>query len=332
MDVVRGRPELAAGLAYEILRYDGTVQMVIRQAADVYEVGGETIEPGESILLMVAGANHDPDRYDNPDALDATRTDIKPLSFGGGIHFCLGAALATAEIETVFRKLFETFGSIEPDGDIPPHRDRLTLRGMQTLPLVLRTHGRARPSLPNAVQAPPHRERTTARAPVRGLGPRPPTDDAAWRAAFRERVEAGASSGGELDATIALLGRVPLFRACAPSELEQLARTAYPLSFDPGDVLISEGADAAECYVIAEGEATVTIGGDIVATVGADDVVGEKGPIEGRPRAATVRAVTHMITYAVSREHLRALMDASPAAAQAMRELVAGRYGAVAVT
>src|SRR5581483_1332709 len=297
---------------------DGTVQMVIRQAMDSYEVGGATIQPGESILLMVAGANHDPDRYDNPDALDAARTDVKPLSFGGGIHFCLGAALATAEIEVVFRKLFGTFGTIEPDGDIPPHRDRLTLRGMATLPLVLRTHGRARPSLPNVVQAPPHRERTAARAPVRGLGPRPPTDDAAWRAAFRERVESGAPAAtGDLGATIALLGRVPLFRACAPAELAELARTAYPLSFDAGDVLIAEGADAAECYVIAEGEATVTIGGEVVATVRADDVVGEKGPIEGSPRAATVRATTHMITYAVSREHLHALMDASPAAARA---------------
>jgi CRP-like cAMP-binding protein len=165
------------------------------------------------------------------------------------------------------------------------------------------------------------------------LGPRPPTDDAAWRAAFRERVEAGPPPvRGELDATIALLGRVPLFRACAPAELATLARTAYPLSFDPGDVLISEGADATECYVIAEGEATVTIADEVVTTVGADDVVGERGPIVGQPRAATVRAVTHMITYAVSREHLLALMESSPAAAAAMRELVAERYRAAALT
>jgi CRP-like cAMP-binding protein len=159
------------------------------------------------------------------------------------------------------------------------------------------------------------------------LGPRPVTDDAGWRAALRSRVEAGAGpAAAERDATIALLGRVPLFAACRPDELERLARTAYPLSFDAGDVLISEGADSGECYVVAEGEATVTIGDKVVATVGPDDVVGEKGPIEGRPRAATVRAATNMITYAVSREHLLDLMEASPAVADAMRETVAARY------
>jgi cytochrome P450 len=339
MNTLRDRPDLCGQLPFEILRYDGTVQMVIRQTKDVYEVGGATIQPGQSVLLMVAGGNHDPERYDDPDSLDVTRTDIKPLSFGGGIHFCLGAALATAEIEIVFRKLFERFKVIEPDGDIPPHRDRLTLRGMATLPLMMQTHGRASPSLPSPAQAPPRRVRTAARAPVRGLsgngdlGPRPATDDTAWRAAFRSRVEASPGAlGRDLDATVALLGRVPLFSACAPAELERLAHTAYPLSFDPGDVLCSEGADAAECYVIAEGEATVSIGDQVVATVRADDVVGEKGPIEGRPRAATVTAATQMITYAVSRDHLLALMESSPAAAAAMRDLVTERYGAVSAT
>jgi CRP-like cAMP-binding protein len=165
------------------------------------------------------------------------------------------------------------------------------------------------------------------------LGPRPEKDDAAWRAAYRRRVEVQAEgTDAELEATVALLGRVPLFRACRPDELEQLARTAYALTFDPGDLLCAEGADAAECYVIAEGEATVTIGDKVVTTVGHDDVVGEKGPIEGRPRAATVTATTHMLTVAISRAHLLALMAASPAAAKAIRELVAERYGVPAST
>ena len=350
-DVLRDAPQLASQLPFEILRYDGTVQMVIRQTKDVFAVDGATVSPGESVLLMVAGANHDPDRFANPDALDVTRPDIKPLSFGGGIHFCLGAALAAVEIEIVFRKLVERFHIITPDGDIPPHRDRLTLRGMSTLPLVMQTHGRARPSTHVPAQAPPRRDETTARAPVgrrargdlekeaepsaeRGakLGPRPATDDAAWRAALRSRMEERApTTDDELAATVALLGRVPLFRACSPSDLEQLARTAYPLTFEAGDVLCAEGADAHECYVIAEGEASVTTGDQVVATVSHDDVVGEKGPIEGRPRAATVTATNHMLTVAISRDHLLALMDTSPAAATAMRELVAARYGNAAV-
>jgi CRP-like cAMP-binding protein len=120
---------------------------------------------------------------------------------------------------------------------------------------------------------------------------------------------------------------VPLFRGCSPDELEQLARTAYPLSFDAGDVLCVEGEDAPECYVIAAGEATVTIGGDVVGKAVSDDVVGEKGPLESRPRAATVTAATHMITYAISREHLTRLLEESPAAAKAMRDELERRYG-----
>ena len=350
--VLRDSPELAHQLPFEVLRYDGTVQMVVRQAHDDFEVEGAKIPAGDTITLMIAGANHDPGRFPDPDSLDVTRRDIKPLSFGGGIHFCLDAALAAVEIEIVFRKLVERFDVIEPDGDIPPHRDRLTLRGMSTLPLVMKTHGRARPSTPAPAQAPPRRDRPTTRAPVRGvtpregaesleepersaqsdeLGPRPVEGDAAWRTALRERMERRPVMGDELEATIALLGRVPLFRACRADELEQLARTAYAMTFDAGDVLCAEGADAPECYVIAEGEAAVTIGGEVVATVGHDDVVGEKGPIEGRPRAATVTATNHMLTVAISREHLLELMASSPAAKAAMREMVALRYRAAPV-
>lgn len=328
MDAVRARPELTSGLAFETLRYDGTVQMAVRQAMDDYEVGGMTIPAGQSLTLMLAGGNHDPARYDNPDALDVNRIEIKPLSFGGGIHFCLGAALAAVEIEVVFRKLFDRFAVVEPDGDIPSHRDRLTLRGMDALPLILETSGKTRPSTPRpsapaTVPAPASRP---VAASTRDLPPRPAGDDSEWRAAFRRRVEQRPSSDTDLDAKTALLASIPLFGGCTPHELEDLARTAYPIAFDAGDVLCVEGADPGECYVIAEGEATVRIGDQTVATVGADDVVGEKGPIEGRPRAATVTATTHMITYSISRAHLQRLLDDSPSAAAKMRELVAQRY------
>jgi hypothetical protein len=276
---------------------------------------------------MLGAANRDPARYEHPDRIDVTRDDIRPLTFGGGVHFCLGAALARVEIEVVFRRLLERFTHIELAGS-PEHTDRLTLRGPVALPITVSAEGEPVVIPPITVSLP---------APVGvsgdgrvGLGALParPRDDTAWRAVYRSQVErAGGVSPDELTARIGLLGRVPLFRSCSATELESLARTAYPLVFDPGDVLCVEGADAPECYVIAEGEAAVTIGGEHVTSVGEDDVVGERGPIAGAPRAATVVAATHMVTYAISRARLGDLLAANPALADAMRADVARRYG-----
>ncbi|HZW75930.1 MAG TPA: cyclic nucleotide-binding domain-containing protein, partial [Caldimonas sp.] len=126
--------------------------------------------------------------------------------------------------------------------------------------------------------------------------------------------------------TVALLGRVSLFAGCTTSELEALATTAYPVSFEPGDRLCVEGGEALECYVIAEGEATVTIGGRIVSTVGENRVVGERGPLEGRARTATVTATTHMTTWAISRARLLGIAAGSAAAADRMYEEIHRRY------
>ena len=93
-------------------------------------------------------------------------------------------------------------------------------------------------------------------------------------------------------------------------------------------MLCREGADAGECYVLAAGEATVAIDGQVVATVGPDDVVGERGPLLGLPRAATVTASSHLLTVAISRDALQQMVDLRPALAQAMRDHVARRYAA----
>ena len=307
--LLRQRPELFATLPDELLRHGGTVQLLGRFTTEDVPIGDVTIPAGEAVFPLIGAANRDPARYPDPDRLDVTRPDIRPLAFGGGVHHCLGAALALLEIEIVFRRLIDRFDDIALAGCRPPHRDRLTLRGPDSVPVRL---GR-RPE-PEAVEV---------RLPAR-----PADDDAAWRAAYRRRLEdAGAApSREELALRVALLERVPLFAACAAAELALLAATAYPIAFDPGEILCREGADAPDCYVIAEGEATITIAGKDVATVGADDAVGERGPIEDLPRAATVTAATHMLTYAISRERLRRLMEANPTAAKHMRDLLSERY------
>ena len=165
------------------------------------------------------------------------------------------------------------------------------------------------------------------------LRPRAQADgtDAGWRNALRARTEHNGTGiprrrGEDLARTVALLGRASLFGRCTPDELEDLAATAYPMSFEPGEQLCAEGGEALECYVIAEGEAAVTIGGRTVGTVGESRVVGERGPLEGRTRTATVTASTRITTWAISRERLLALVARSPAAADGMYEEIHQRY------
>jgi hypothetical protein len=303
---------LFANLPDELLRYDGTVQLVTRLASEAVEVGGALIETNETVFPLLGAANHDPARYDDPDRLDVTRTDIRPLSFGGGIHYCLGAALARLETEIVFRKLISRFGIIDLDG-LAPRRDRLSLRGPDLVPVVLGSP-LPRPAAPNEAMS---------ALPARPTG----ESDAAWRAAFRAKVDAaGPPDRDELVERVALLRRVPLLGVCMPEELEELAGTAYPIAFDPGDVLCSEGAKPGECYIIAAGEALAVSGDRVLATIGANDVVGERGPLLGVPRAATVTAASHLLTYAISQDALRCLGERRPSVFAAMREQVEQRY------
>jgi cytochrome P450 len=337
MAILRTDPSLFANLPDELLRYDGTAQLAIRHTLAPIEVGGVGIAAGESIMPLLGAANHDAARFAEPHRLDVRRTDVEPLSFGGGVHYCLGAALARAEIEIVFRALLERFGMIALDGPPPRFRDRLTLRGLEHLQVVLRPAviQRARIELappPLAVAATGASRVDTGR-PVLEARPRPEMDgsDAGWRNALRARTERDRTglphrTGEDLAATVALLARASLFSGCTTGELEALAATAYPVSFEPGERVCVEGSDALECYVIADGEATVTIGGRVVARVGENRVIGERGPLEGRARTATVTASTRMTTWAISRERLLALVAHSRAAAAGMYDDIQRRY------
>jgi CRP-like cAMP-binding protein len=124
-----------------------------------------------------------------------------------------------------------------------------------------------------------------------------------------------------------LLGRLPLFSGCTTEELQRLAKSVHPTSFHAGERLCVAGGDSSACYIVAEGEAVVTVGDITVGTVGPEDVVGERGPITGRPRAATVTANTRMVTYAIPREEIRSILDTSPVAATVMRDELLRRYG-----
>jgi cytochrome P450 len=123
------------GFVEEVLRYDAPVQFVARFAAEEVEVAGSVIPPKQLILVMLGAANRDPRRYEEPQVFDAGRPEIRPLSFGAGPHFCLGAALARAEARLAFPQLLERFPSVRAAGE-PVRNPQQFLRGFKSMPVA----------------------------------------------------------------------------------------------------------------------------------------------------------------------------------------------------
>ena len=142
----------------------------------------------------------------------------------------------------------------------------------------------------------------------------------------QERTGA-AKTPEDVAAAAMLLGRLPLFSGCTTEELQRLAKSVHPAQFHAGERLCVAGGESPVCYIVASGEAAVTVGNVTVGVVGAHDIVGERGPITNRPRAATVTANTSMLTYAIPRDELRAIVEGSPVAATVMRDEILRRYG-----
>ncbi|MET8540570.1 cytochrome P450 [Kitasatospora sp. NPDC004799] len=127
-----------AGFTDEVLRFDSPVQATGRVALEEgLSVEGLPTPPGSEVTLLIGAANHDPARYERPELFDPTRTDSQPLSFGGGTHFCLGSQLARLEAEVAVPALLDRFPRLAPGG-VPTRRDRLVLRGFETLPVTVR--------------------------------------------------------------------------------------------------------------------------------------------------------------------------------------------------
>ena len=99
-------------------------------------VGGKRIPKGESVLCLLGSANHDPAVYpDHPERLDITRPNVRPLSFGGGIHFCLGAQLARIEAEVAISTLLRRIPDLRLEDAVNPEwRPTFVLRGLKRLP------------------------------------------------------------------------------------------------------------------------------------------------------------------------------------------------------
>lgn len=144
LDLLRAHPELAPQATEELLRYDASVQSNSRQAGADVELAGHTVRRGEFVVVLAGAANRDPARFDDPDRLDITRTDVHPMSFGSGMRFCLGAYLARLQLAAAFRGL-ATLPSLRlAAGEHELVYQRSTMfRGLLSLPVDCTLAGRA---------------------------------------------------------------------------------------------------------------------------------------------------------------------------------------------
>ena len=134
-DAVRNHTVTPSAFVEETLRFDSPVQLTSRIGYDT-TLAGVPVSDGGSINTVIGAGNRDPRRFAEPDRFDPARPDGGPLSFGGGAHFCIGAALARLEGAVAFSRLLDRFPKISPAGE-PTRRDTFLLRGFDALPITV---------------------------------------------------------------------------------------------------------------------------------------------------------------------------------------------------
>ena len=133
--LLKSEPRLMPQAVEEFLRYDSSVQLTGRAALSDMELAGMPLSQGTQIIALLAAANRDPAMFDRPDELDITREGIRPLSFGGGVHYCLGAQLARLEAAEALKVLFRRLPDLALDDiENPIWKRTITLRGVIALP------------------------------------------------------------------------------------------------------------------------------------------------------------------------------------------------------
>lgn len=130
-------PALAESAIEELLRFDGPSKTFVRVATETHERGGTVIEAGRHLWLAILAANHDPRVFDAPEALVLDREPNPHVSFGGGMHFCLGAALARVEARIALTRLFERHPGLHLTAHPPAWSPTVVDRSLLALPVAL---------------------------------------------------------------------------------------------------------------------------------------------------------------------------------------------------
>ena len=128
LELLRNNPELIAQAVEETLRFDSSIQKQSRIAGEDLEIQGQQIKKGDYIHFMIGAANRDPLRFSNPDTFDITRKDAGNVSFGHGIHFCIGAPLARLEARIAIRQLIERIPRIKVIEPLPRYAELFAVR------------------------------------------------------------------------------------------------------------------------------------------------------------------------------------------------------------
>lgn len=133
---LRADPALLPTAIEELMRFDSPLQLFERTATADVEIGGVTVQRGQKIAALLGSGNHDPAVFAEPDRLDVGRTENPHISFGAGVHFCIGAPLARVELQASFSALLDRTSRIELPAP-PRRRPEFVIRGLAELPIVL---------------------------------------------------------------------------------------------------------------------------------------------------------------------------------------------------
>ena len=135
---LQAQPGLIDGAIEEVMRWDGPTNAVVRVMARDYEIGGKVLKEGARVFLMLNSANRDPRVFPDPDRFDITRAPNRHMTFGQGIHICLGAKLAREEGRIAVRELVCRFRDMKlaPGAEIE-WIDAMVPRGPKAVPVLL---------------------------------------------------------------------------------------------------------------------------------------------------------------------------------------------------
>jgi cytochrome P450 len=138
---LRGEPTLIPGAVDEVLRFDTPLQMFERWVLEDLDWNGTALRRGTKVGLMFGSANHDEAVFSDPEHLDVGRAAEAHVSFGGGVHYCVGAPLAKVELEVALERFVESITGFELATDQLERTPSLIFRGVKELPITLNVEG-----------------------------------------------------------------------------------------------------------------------------------------------------------------------------------------------
>lgn len=134
---LRRDPSLLQSAVEEMLRYEPPILFLSRVALADTEMAGVAVKAGDLVHVNLASANRDPDVFESPDRFEIGRGENRHLSFGWGMHFCIGATIARMEARVAFTTLLRKFSGIELVGETPLWAPATALRTLERFPLRL---------------------------------------------------------------------------------------------------------------------------------------------------------------------------------------------------